>query len=72
MVELQPLFNRIPTELLMAVGCRFIRHAPLSFQKVTSNEKMIGHDQDGGEPPGLSQLAQVEPPAQVQVEELNG
>ena len=39
---------------------------------VTSNEKMVGHDQDGGEPPGLSQLAQVEPPAQVQVEELNG
>ena len=45
---------------------------PSTTAVVTSNEKMIGHDQDGGEPPGLSQLAQVEPPAQVQVEELNG
>ena len=33
---------------------------------------MVGHDEDGGEPPGLSQFSEVEPLAEVEVKELDG
>ncbi len=33
---------------------------------------MVWHDEDGGEPPGLSQFSEVEPLAEVEVKELDG